>query len=135
MTVRRWGIAVRALLRDRRGRFLILQRTANSGWAPGAWEIPGGKLDAGETPDEGLRRELEEETGLTVTLDGFEGALPFEMPKVHVVTLVFRARVKSGRFRLSDEHDAFRWVSRSEMARADLSPQVAPFVQTFIRKS
>lgn len=129
MAAKRWGIAVRALLRDRRGRFLILQRAAGSGWAPGTWEFPGGKLDPGETPDEGLRRELNEETGLTVTFDGFAGASPFEMSKVHVLTLVFRVRVKGGRFRLSDEHDAFRWVSRGELIRADLSPQVAPFIR------
>ncbi|WP_226347089.1 NUDIX domain-containing protein [Agilicoccus flavus] len=51
-----------ALVFDRRGRLLVLEPTYKSGWT-----VPGGVLEAGETPWEGCRREVAEETGLDVT--------------------------------------------------------------------
>lgn len=52
-----------ALLRDERGRLLVLETTYKSGWT-----IPGGIMEAdGESPWDGCRREVLEETGLTVT--------------------------------------------------------------------
>ena len=53
------------MLRDARGRILLARRTAGRDLA-GAWEFPGGKLEAGETPFQALDRELHEELGIRV---------------------------------------------------------------------
>src|SRR5690606_10992885 len=51
------------ILRDREGRVLMSRRTVDRAH-PGRWEFPGGKLEAGEAPEAGLRRELREELGI-----------------------------------------------------------------------
>ncbi|MGD9097115.1 MAG: NUDIX domain-containing protein, partial [Desulfobacterales bacterium] len=52
------------------GRILIARRPAGDRLA-GAWEFPGGKLESGETPREGLRRELYEEFGIHTRIGPF----------------------------------------------------------------
>ncbi|MBP3913968.1 MAG: NUDIX hydrolase [Lachnospiraceae bacterium] len=49
------------------GRFLITKRSADKRWAAGAWEVPGGGVRAGESSEDAVRREVKEETGLTVS--------------------------------------------------------------------
>jgi mutator protein MutT len=51
---------------DPRGRILMQHRDANANVSPNQWGLPGGKIEPGETPDEAARREVLEETGLTV---------------------------------------------------------------------
>jgi len=55
--------------------FLITQRVLSKSWAPGWWEVSGGGVQAGETSQEAVRRELLEETGIDV--EGAEGGLLF----------------------------------------------------------
>ena len=55
------------ILIDSGGRFLLTSRPAGKAYA-GYWEFPGGKLEAGETVEQALRRELQEEIGVTITL-------------------------------------------------------------------
>lgn len=57
-------VAVGVLIDDQ-GRFLLTSRPAGKVYA-GYWEFPGGKLEAGETVEQALRRELQEEIGLTI---------------------------------------------------------------------
>jgi mutator protein MutT len=51
---------------DLQGRLLMQHRDANANVSPNQWAMPGGKIEPGETPDEAARREVLEETGLTV---------------------------------------------------------------------
>lgn len=53
------------ILIDREGRYLLTSRPAGKAYA-GYWEFPGGKLEAGETVEQALRRELQEEIGVTI---------------------------------------------------------------------
>ncbi|WUJ73984.1 GNAT family N-acetyltransferase [Kribbella soli] len=57
---------VGALIRDERHRVYLQRRTAERRLLPGIWDIVGGHLEAGETPEEALAREVEEETGWKV---------------------------------------------------------------------
>jgi 8-oxo-dGTP diphosphatase len=58
-------VAVGVLI-DRKGQFLLTSRPAGKVYA-GYWEFPGGKLEAGETVQQALRRELQEELGITIS--------------------------------------------------------------------
>jgi len=129
-SIKPWGLAVRAIIRDGKKRVLLIRRSAQCGHFAGQWEFPGGKVDAGETIDGALCREVGEETGLKVSPTGVAGATAFEMAKVHVVLVYFDVVLRGGKVRLSAEHDGFAWVEPAKIRKLDLSPQI----QTFLRR-
>ena len=117
MTEKPYRLAVRAVIRDEQGRCLLVKRSAANKGFVGQWEWPGGKVDPGESFDEGLRREVREETGLEIELGRVVGAFDFEMPKVRIATLCLEARPVGGTLRLSEEHDESAWVPAAEVPR------------------
>lgn len=90
-------IAVCAILHDEDGRVLIAQRPEGKPYA-GFWEFPGGKIDAGESPQAALSRELKEEIGIDTCCGCFH---PFRFiahpyPEFHVLAPVFSCRQWEG---------------------------------------
>jgi 8-oxo-dGTP diphosphatase len=124
-----FGLAVKAFVSDPQGRWLLVRRAADSKWYPGQWDLPGGKVDPGEEFDAALVREIAEETGLDVELEGLAGADEFEMPHVRVILLYMRARTAGGEVRLrAGEHEQAVWIQPKSIAEVDLSDQLRPFV-------
>ena len=64
------SLSVKVIVYDQHGQVLLLQRSQASKNNAGKWEFPGGKLDPGESFDEALLREVQEETGLAIILRG-----------------------------------------------------------------
>lgn len=62
-----YHLSVLGVIRRTDGRYLITKRAMNKEWAPGWWEVPGGAVQAGETSEEAVLREIREETGLDVS--------------------------------------------------------------------
>lgn len=71
-----YHLTVLAVIQRTDGRYLITKRALDKVWAPGAWEVSGGGVMAGETSLEAVRREVLEETGLDVS--GAEGGFLFD---------------------------------------------------------
>jgi 8-oxo-dGTP diphosphatase len=96
-------------------RILLSQRAGEP--FRGDWDVPGGFLEAGEDPLDGIRREVREETGLAVELTG--------PPEVNVgrygptgdfiLNLYYRARIISGEARPADDVAALRWFPIDEL--------------------
>jgi len=128
-----FALSVKVLICDAEGRCLLLKRSMASKNNKGKWDLPGGKVDAGETFDEALRREVAEETGLEVSLERVLGAAESDAPERRVAYLILEARVVSGRVRLSEEHDLHEWVSRGDLVKRDVCAQFLPFVQSYSR--
>lgn len=124
-----WSLAVRALIADEAGRWLVLRRSAACRNFRGCWEWPGGKVEAGEEFVVALAREAMEECGLEVEPDGFVGATSFEMPAVRVVLLCLRARVTGGRLGLSDEHDEHAWLTLEELVGRPVVESLRPVLE------
>ena len=97
------------------GRFLILRRAQEP--FHGRWDMPGGFVEAGETPQECLRRELTEETGLQVAELTVIGAYRSRYGDGgrFTVDVAYHARTDSERLSLSDEKSEAAWVSLAEM--------------------
>lgn len=121
-------VSPRALIHDGEGRYLFVQRSAGSAYAPLTWEPPGGKMDPGETVDQTLAREVREETGLVVRDLRLAGACEGETASFRVIALIFEADLAGGELRLSDEHAAFQWVTPAEAMGLELSPAFPAFI-------
>ncbi|WP_225799358.1 (deoxy)nucleoside triphosphate pyrophosphohydrolase [Streptomyces sp. NK15101] len=107
------------------GRLLAARRSAPVELA-GRWELPGGKLEPGESPEEALVRELREELGVEVEPGE---RLPGEWPlKPGYVLRVWTARLLSGEPRPLEDHDELRWLSRHELDSVDWLDQDRPAV-------
>jgi ADP-ribose pyrophosphatase YjhB (NUDIX family) len=104
------------------GRFLVV-RTHK--WRD-AWGVPGGKIDRGETMEAALVREFREETGLVVRDVRFVAVYDavdseeFYKPS-HMVLLNFVCRCEGGPVTLSDEAQAWRWVTAEEASALPLN--------------
>ncbi len=110
-------VGVKAVITDDRGRILLLKRsTPFHGEDVLKWDIPGGRIDAGEELADALEREVKEETGLDLgSIDGiFHVQDILFNPKLHVVRITYLVRA-AGDVQLSDEHVDHRWASRDEL--------------------
>ncbi|MFM1723659.1 MULTISPECIES: (deoxy)nucleoside triphosphate pyrophosphohydrolase [Rhodococcus] len=107
-------VVAAALIRD--GRLLLAQRTRPPELA-GLWELPGGKVEPGETPAAAVRRELREELGVEVTAGERIGA---DVP-LHdgLVLRAYRAELVDGTPQAL-EHAALRWVDARELGEIAL---------------
>ena len=110
------GVAVKAVVRDHAGRILLIRRSMASGADPGAWDLPGGKLDYGETVAEALVRETREETGLTVNVGRPVHIAHFTKEPFWVTSITFVCAVAGGEVQLSAEHDEFTWIEPSDLS-------------------
>ncbi|MCU0226219.1 MAG: (deoxy)nucleoside triphosphate pyrophosphohydrolase [Bryobacterales bacterium] len=81
-------LLVVAAVIKRNGRFLIAQRRS-TGSFPLKWEFPGGKLEAGESPKQALRRELQEELGVDAEIGAEIGRYECAYPNFRKVTILF----------------------------------------------
>ncbi|MFJ2808940.1 NUDIX hydrolase [Kitasatospora sp. NPDC087271] len=91
------------------GRVLAIRRADN-----GAWEPPGGVLELGEGIEDGVRREVYEETGIHVGVERLTGV--YKNLRRGVVALVFRCRPEGGQVRLSDESVEVDWLTPAEVS-------------------
>ncbi|MFH0870847.1 MAG: NUDIX hydrolase [archaeon] len=102
------------------GKILILRRLTTKRFFPGSWEIPGGKIDDGESPEEAVLREVKEETGLDAMIDKvfhtWSDIIERNNRKEHMIVINFILRlVKAQPVVLSEkEHSEFRWIERDD---------------------
>lgn len=106
-----------AFVRDGEGRYLVLRR-AKEPFA-GAWDLPGGFVEAGETPAQAIRRELREETGLEIEIERVLGAFTGQYGDEGrwTVDIGYEARLTGGDFRLDAEKSAAAWLALDALPR------------------
>ena len=129
MKTKPYFFSLKALILNREGKCLLLRRSAASKHNARMWELPGGKLDAGEDPGAGLIREVQEETGMSVTLVRVAGSAESELPDRKVAYLIFEVAAESSTVALSSEHDACKWISPEQLVGDEICPQYLPFLE------
>jgi 8-oxo-dGTP diphosphatase len=133
LRVAAYGVCV-----DEDGR-LLLARAAPSLSIRGRWFLPGGGIEHGESPTEALRREMAEESGLTVEIGSLLTVLS-DVRKVpggvelHTVRVIYRVASWSGTLRAEQggTTDAVRWCSKEELATLPLAAYVHQVVKEFV---
>ena len=85
------------------------------------WEFPGGKIDAGETPEEALVREIKEELDTEVEVKEFLDTVEYDYPNFHLSMDCFICKIKSGDLVLK-EHEASAWLTKETLYSVDWLP-------------
>jgi 8-oxo-dGTP pyrophosphatase MutT (NUDIX family) len=108
---------------ERGDEILLLQRAEGTALA-GEWFLPGGMVEPGELPEEGARRELAEEAGVSIGELEIVGCYPMHVYGYDMLQISYRGTiVDDAAVVVSHEHDGARWVKASDM-RALLTDDV-----------
>lgn len=87
----------------------------------GGWEFPGGKIEAGETPEEAVRREIREELGITIRTGEKLCRVEYDYPSFHLSMEVFLAVIVEGEIRLYEANGAC-WLKREQLYSVNWLP-------------
>ena len=85
------------------------------------WEFPGGKMEAGETPEEALKREIREELSTEISVDELLCTVEYDYPKFHLTMHCFLCSLQMEALHLN-EHEAARWLSIDELKSVEWLP-------------
>ncbi|HIE18036.1 MAG TPA: NUDIX hydrolase [Dehalococcoidia bacterium] len=116
-------LAVGAIIEDAKGRVLLVRhKPERGGFWQGRWICPGGELELGETIEEGIKREVREETGLEVELvkplPAFERIVKSAGGiSLHVVYIDYIAKLVGGRLKVDSDIGDALWVGKDEIPR------------------
>jgi 8-oxo-dGTP diphosphatase len=116
------GISVRGFVINNE-KLLLMKRRNNDVHCADQWEIPGGRLENGEDPYKGLKREVQEEAGITATV-----LLPMSINYYvredgqTITGIVFACKTDEATITLSEEHSEYKWVSLEEAKKLIFDP-------------
>lgn len=105
-------IEVAAAIIRHEGRILATQR--GYGEFKDGWEFPGGKLEPGESAEQAIVREIEEELDVRIKPEQLVTTVEMDYPKFHLTMHCFLCSIASGQVRLL-EHEASRWLAVDEL--------------------
>ena len=90
------------------GEYFATQR--GYGEFEGMWEFPGGKIEPGESRESALKREIQEELGIDITIDKFLCTTDYDYPSFHLTMHCYICSIESVEIELR-EHKSVRWLS------------------------
>ena len=101
-------IEVVAAIIYKNGEYFATQR--GYGEFEGMWEFPGGKIEPGESRESALRREIQEELGVDITIDEFLCTTNYDYPSFHLTMHCYICSIEAGEIVLR-EHKSARWLT------------------------
>lgn len=100
------------------------------------WEFPGGKIDAGERPEEALVREIKEELDTEVEVKELLETVEYDYPKFHLSMDCFICKIKAGELVLK-EHEASKWLTKETLDSVEWLPadlELIEKIDNYLRK-
>lgn len=108
-TIRVVAAVIRAV--NEKGQTVIFATQRGYGDLKGGWEFPGGKIEDGETPQEALIREIQEELGIDISVGELIDTIEYDYPTFHLSMDCFWTKIVSGDLILR-EHAAAKWLTK-----------------------
>lgn len=116
-----FGVAVKALIKNNKGEYLILKKSSIEDINPNTYDLPGGRIEFKEKPEEAVLREVKEETGLDVEIVKIFNCWSFvKDDNFQLVGIDFICNLIGGVETLSKEHDEIIWISNKNLSTLDL---------------
>ena len=126
-------IRVTAAILKKDGKILIAQRKTEDDLFGGLWEFPGGKIEEGETPEECMARELNEELNIIVEVGELITSNKHKYPHGIFELLAFTVKHISGVYILN-AHDEIKWVTIDELSNFEFPPADTPIIN-YLKRS
>lgn len=111
---------VAAVIKDETGKILIAQRNFRKAQG-GLWEFPGGKIEANETREKAIVREIKEELDIDIQVERYISEKVFNYPEKEINLIVLECKKINGDIKLL-EHEDYKWVTISDLAYFEISP-------------
>ncbi|HTE58647.1 MAG TPA: NUDIX domain-containing protein [Verrucomicrobiae bacterium] len=140
MNVTKQRIACKALI-EHGGKILILREapTYTEGTNIGRYHLPGGRIEMGEKFLVGLKREILEETGLTISVGKplFVGEW---FPTIHgetnqIVAIFFACKARTTQVKLSAEHDEYVWIKPTDVTAYDIMGPEEQVIASYLKET
>lgn len=122
-------VAAAIILKDD---YLLIAQRPKTDVLTGLWEFPGGKIEAGETPTQCLRREIMEELNLNVTVGAFFAESIYQYPTKNIRLLCYWATYQSGQLECR-VHQAVKWCNKSNLVNYPFAPADIPVVKKLLK--
>ena len=118
-TIRVVAAVIKAV--NENGEPIIFATQRGYGEFKGGWEFPGGKIEAGETPQEALKREIMEELDTDISVGALIDTIEHDYPEFHLSMDCFWSKIISGDLVLK-EHEAARWLTKNQLRDVEWLP-------------
>ena len=122
---------VAAIIHDSNDRIFATQR--GYGDMKGGWEFPGGKVEAGESLENALKREILEELETRIQIERLVTTVEYDYPKFHLKMHCYLCNIESGNLTLK-EHEAAKWLKLYDIYTVDWLPADKAVVDLLIKE-
>ena len=112
-------IEVVAAIMQREGAYFATQR--GYGEFEGMWEFPGGKIEPGESPEDALKREIQEELGVDIAIEELLCTTEYDYPSFHLTMHCYLCGIETGEIELR-EHKSARWLTSETLDSVEWLP-------------
>ncbi len=113
------------------GGLVLAARRGEAMSMPLVWEFPGGKIEAGETPRQCLRRELMEELGITISVGAALEPVTHDYPSFTVTLYPFVCTMEGGEITLH-EHAAIAWLAPEALPSLEWATADGPILENYL---